>query len=157
METSLIGKALDFGSKEYGFESHVSNIKFALIYLIQNLKLTLKHKKLFFIAPFSKNFLFFLFFFKKIGLIRFFLIFKKNKKNYFKIFFFFYKNKFSYLNLNCYLKPSKKYFISFNALKLLNFKLKNSICLISNSNSLNDQSFALNKKLGGRLIMLVSI
>ena len=26
METSLIGKALDFGSREYGFESHVSNL-----------------------------------------------------------------------------------------------------------------------------------
>ena len=25
METSLIGKAVDFGSKEYGFEPHVSN------------------------------------------------------------------------------------------------------------------------------------
>ena len=26
METSLIGKAVDFGSKEYGFEPHVSNL-----------------------------------------------------------------------------------------------------------------------------------
>ena len=31
METSLIGKAVDFGSKEYGFEPRVS--KFVLLYL----------------------------------------------------------------------------------------------------------------------------
>ena len=31
METSLIGKAVDFGSKEYGFEPHVSNYSLKLI------------------------------------------------------------------------------------------------------------------------------
>ena len=34
METSLIGKAVDFGSKEYGFEPHVSNYPNQPLYIL---------------------------------------------------------------------------------------------------------------------------
>lgn len=34
METSLIGKAVDFGSKEYGFEPHVSNYANQPLYIL---------------------------------------------------------------------------------------------------------------------------
>ena len=49
METSLIGKALDFGSNEYGFESRVSKYNFQkllrIYYKIQHMR---EKKTLFF-------------------------------------------------------------------------------------------------------------
>lgn len=56
METSLIGKAADFGSEEYGFESHVSNM-FAnsSINTINHINLNLKKKKLKFEFKFNKK------------------------------------------------------------------------------------------------------
>ena len=49
METSLIGKALDFGSRQYGFESRVSNYQMSLhpyTHFLNHLKLASFRKRL---------------------------------------------------------------------------------------------------------------
>lgn len=50
METSLIGKALDFGSNEYGFESRVSNVANKLyVTFISQYNVAIRKKKQFFL------------------------------------------------------------------------------------------------------------
>ena len=47
METSLTGKALDFGSNEYGFDPRVSNMRYnSYAYVINHLNLAVSRKKL---------------------------------------------------------------------------------------------------------------
>ena len=47
METSLTGKALDFGSSEYGFDPRVSNIRYnSYAYVVNHLNLAISKKKL---------------------------------------------------------------------------------------------------------------
>jgi ribosomal protein S8 len=47
LETSLTGKALDFGSSEYGFDPRVSNIRYnSYAYVVNHLNLAISKKKL---------------------------------------------------------------------------------------------------------------
>ena len=58
METSLIGKAIDFGSIEYGFESHVSNTMTkinAIAHLMNHLKIATNQKSLYFDVHITKR------------------------------------------------------------------------------------------------------
>ena len=56
METSLIGKALDFGSNEYGFDPRVSNIRYnTYAYVVNHLNLAISRKKLFIKIKYTKK------------------------------------------------------------------------------------------------------
>ena len=61
METSLIGKALNFGFNECEFESRVSNIySYSLNYTLNQININLKKRNLkFYIRNTQKNFNFF--------------------------------------------------------------------------------------------------
>ena len=94
METSLTGKALNFGFNEYGFESHVSNISTLFTNNIVNLiNLNSNKNNLWFTIYFTKSFFNFIIFLKSIKLIENFLLFKKNNKIYITVKLFYIKKK----------------------------------------------------------------
>lgn len=94
METSLIGKALNFGFNEYGFESRVSNIlyNYHISYILNAININKAHRNLIFKINFSKNNLIFLKILKSLNFIHKFLIIKKNNKLFFYIYLYYFKN-----------------------------------------------------------------
>ena len=112
METSLIGKALNFGFNEYRFESCVSN---DIIYnnccnhLINNISFNSKNKKLTFNVFINKKTVRLLILLKKINFISNYVIFFKNKKTLITITPSYAKNLSLYLFFKFLSKPTKKY------------------------------------------------
>lgn len=153
METSLTGKALNFGFNEYGFESHVSNISTLFTSNIINLiNLNTNKNNLWFTIYFTKSFFNFIIFLKSIKIIENFLILKKNNKLYITIKLFYTKKKKIILNYKNFSKTSRIFFISLKALKFLKFKTGTSIYIISTSDGLLNISSCLKKKKSGFLL-----
>lgn len=113
MEISLIGKASAFGTDEYGFESHISNInKLSLNYLHNRLSCRNISKHSFMIMKYTKWTLFLLHKFKYEGVILNFFIWNKKLKV-----FFMYPGcltVFRYITFN--FKNKSKYTISYKSL-----------------------------------------
>lgn len=154
METSLTGKALNFGFNEYGFESRVSNLlyNYSINYLMNHLVLGIKNKKMFFLIQYNKKYFDLLKLLKNINFISSFsFILKNNKKHilispkYNKIFSFLYF--FKLLST-----PTKKYFISVKALKLLSLRSGNAVYVLSTDMGILTHFNAINKNVGGFLL-----
>ncbi len=159
METSLTGKALDFGSNEYGFESHVSNLyNYYLNYVLNKIKINQSKKSLFFDIIFSKKNLNIVILFKNLGLIRRFYILKhKNGRFIIRLFILFYKNLPLFLDFKIISKPSISYYISTKALKIIDSRTLNSIFLLSTSFGIITHKEALSLNIGGKLLLSFSI
>jgi ribosomal protein S8 len=118
--------------------------------------LSLKNKKLYFLMPFSSKFFFYTSLFKKLGLIKTFFILKKNNIKFLKICFFFYKN----LPILNYIKlisnSAKNYTISYNSLRLLSKRTKNSLFLLSTTTGVISHNEALKMKIGGRILFQIT-
>lgn len=156
METSLIGKALNFGFNDYGFESRVSNITTINwnSYVLNHLKLNILKKNFYFNIVFNKTIWKVLKTLKKIGLIlNYNLIFLNNVYS-FQITLFFYKMLTFYKNIKLISTKNKNFFISNYMLKLLARKIGNSIYIISTNLNLITNKLALKKKIGGKIIYL---
>lgn len=153
METSLTGKALNFGFNEYGFESHVSNISTLFTNNIVNLiNLNSNKNNLWFTIYFTKSFFNFIIFLKSIKLIENFLLFKKNNKIYITVKLFYIKKKKIILTYKNFSKSSRIFFISLKALKFLKFKTGTSVYVISTSDGLLTLSNCLKKQKSGFLL-----
>lgn len=161
METSLIGKALDFGSNDYGFESHVSNsLKiYHLAYISNFIKINSRRKNLNFIVYYNKRNLTFLTVLQSIGAIRKFITFTdyKTNKKFIKIFIYYYKNLPIYSYLKIISSPSQSYYVSFNSLRLLHKRTGGSIFLISTSRGVITHTYALRLRLGGRILAQITL
>ena len=146
MKISLIGKALNFGFKEYRFESYIFNINVNQFNLLIKLKI-IKSQIYYNIINFK-----FISFLKQCGLIKFFYIFKKKENFYIKFFLNFYK-LYSIFKKIKWISNKKKYiYIKFKTLKLLFKKTLNSILIISTKIGLVDQFTAYKLKIGGKII-----
>lgn len=159
METSLTGKALDFGSNEYGFESHVSNLyNYYLNYVLNKIKINQSKKSLYFDIIFSKKNLIIIKLLQNLGMIRRFYIIKiKNKNLKIRIFILFYKNLPLFLDFKLISKPSISFYISLNALSLLNKRTLNSVFLLSTNFGIITHKEALKLNTGGRLLASFSL
>lgn len=168
METSLIGKALNFGFNEYGFESHVSKIHYShgITYLINQIKIGALHRKIFLVSIYTTQIFNLLIFLKKIKYINFFYIFKKklkfesknlNKTNlqtsqkttFIKIYPFYHKTLLNFHSLKIMTRPSTCFFISLKALKLIEKRSDPLVLLISTSKGIMPHSEAIAKGLAG--------
>lgn len=150
METSLTGKALNFGFSDCEFDSRVSNIPFYSInYLLGQFNINLKKKKFKFIVRYTAKIFYLLKIFKKCGLIStFFLI--KNKTNVKILIHIFYSPLYRVFNdFKIISKPKKFYYISLYSLKLLSLKLANSYLILSTTKGIMDHHSALFLKTGG--------
>lgn len=152
METSLIGKALNFGFNEYGFESHVSKINYThdTAYLINQIKIGMLHKKMHLTVLYTTNIFFLLKFLKKIKYIHFFHLLK-NQKKLIQIYPFYQKNLSHLQYLKIMIKPSHSLFISLRALHLIKKRTDAFNLLISTSHGLVTHSEAIRKQISGHI------
>ena len=159
METSLIGKALNFGFNEYGFESRVSKLhyNYSMSYVTNLININKASKTLVFNINFSKHNLIFLKFFKKFSVIHKFLIVRNNNKTFIRIYLYYYKNKPTCSNFTLLSKPSKKFYISHKAMRLLKKRSGSSIFIISTPRGVLSHQDAILKKTGGIVLGFFSI
>ena len=158
METSLIGKALAFGSNEYGFESRVSNINYtsSINYLLNHLTFSSKNKKLLFKIQINKKSLKLLFILKKHCIISSFSIIKNKLKRTFVLINPSYNKR---LNINFFFKSffltNHRLQLSIRALKLIKKRTGNSIYLLSTSYGVIDHFQALENSKSGFLLGVI--
>lgn len=157
METSLIGKALNFGFNEYGFESRVSNLKnlYCYSYLINQINLNIAKKKLKLKINYKLNIIKILAIFKNSGLILNYNFKIIKKKKYITIYLCFYKNMTFFKKFKLISKPSKSYFISNKMLKLLNKKIFNTTFILLTNKEVVNLDTAIKLNLGGKILMIV--
>jgi len=119
--------------------------------------ISLKNKKLFFLITLSPKFLILATFFKKLGLIKNFLILNKfSKVKILKISFFFIKSLPIVNYIRLISTSSKIYIISYASLRLLTKKTKNSLFLISTSRGLLNHNDAIKIKTGGQVCFQIA-
>lgn len=154
METSLTGKALNFGFNEYGFESHVSNIpsNYSISYVINSINIHYAHKIFSFKIIYTKKNINLIKLFKKLNFISDYLIIHSTKKLQILIKLKYLKNLKIIKNFKLISKPSKNHYISLKALKLLNERTHNSVYLISTSQGIITHFQALRKKISGFVV-----
>jgi ribosomal protein S8 len=155
METSLIGKALNFGFSEYRFESYVSNFITSYtpyIYLLNHLKLAFANKNFFFIIDFKVKLLPLLKLFYKLNIIRRFTIEKTLTCRIFPNYTKFSKPITSIKN---YYRLKNPIIIKKNSLNLLSKSLGNSVLVLETSKGLLTHKEALLNGLGGVLLFII--
>lgn len=155
METSLNGKALNFGFSDYGFESRVSNLLYnhAYSYLINHIKINSAKKKLSFMLPFTRKIFQLLLVIKTEGFVSRYVVYKnKNGKKLVKIYLLFYRLTSLAKSFKMLSTPSKFHFISYSALRMVNKKLSNTVFVISTPRGLMPHSLALQQKIGGLVV-----
>lgn len=157
METSLIGKALNFGFNEYRFESYVSNLKnnYCYSYLINQINLNIAKKKLKFKIIYKLNIIKILNIFKNLGFILNYNLIIIKKKKYIIVYLCFYKNISFFKKFKLISKPSKAYFISNKMLKLLNKKTFNSVFILLTNKEIINHKTAIKLNLGGKMLMML--
>ena len=154
MGTSLIGKAVDFGSKEYGFESRVSKVSLLSdSLLLNNVNLSLGKKR--FLnsrVSFSKRNLLLIKFLKSLGVVvDYRLVFQKNRK-FIVYSVFFYKNSNFFHRIRCVSTSSKKFYITYRALCIASSYLNSTTIILSTSRGLMTHFQALKFKIGGLIL-----
>lgn len=159
METSLNGKALDFGSSDYGFESHVSKLPYNYFcsYLLNHLRLNSSKKSLSFEIVYTKKIYSLLKLLSKIGIVRNFFFIKKKKNIFIKIFIYFFKNSPLCKHLKLISTPSRSFFISLKGLKLLSLRTGGSVYVLSTSLGLLTHIDAIKNKIGGKFLMFITV
>lgn len=157
MGTSLTGKALDFGSKEYGFESHVSkNMPYnKYAFLINHINLLTASRQRWAIIRYNKKILPLLNIFYKIGLINSF-IFVNKSKTLVKISPFIYKKTTFFKGVRLISTSSKVFTLKFNALKILNISLGETVLILETSKGLLTHKEALRLRIGGRILCILN-
>lgn len=159
METSLIGKALNFGFNDYGFESRVSSLSYnyAPIFVLNAIKINKAKKLPFFKIKYTRKVFFYVKLFNSLNYIYRFEILKINNCLYLQIYLNYINLNITSVNLKLYTKPSHFFFISLKALKLLDKKIGNSLFLISTTYGVITHRQAISKNTGGLLYGFYSL
>ena len=168
METSLIGKALDFGSNEYGFDPRVSNIQYnTYAYVVNHLNLAIARKKLFIRIVHTKKTLSLVKVLFKIGYISNYSIINSSLQNninktgnssngYIYINLVFFKHTPFFKSLRLVSSPSKKHVTTLKALGTINTSIKSSVLILSTPHGLMDHKEALRVGTGGTILCIAS-
>ena len=158
METSLIGKALDFGSNEYGFDPRVSNMRYnSYAYVINHLNLAITRKKLFIKIKHTRKTLELVKALYKVGYINSFSVSTGDYKNSFiYISPSFFKNTPFFKAVRLVSTPSKKHFTTLKALYVMDKTLNSSIIILSTPQGLIDHKEAIRMRTGGIILCIAS-
>lgn len=153
METSLTGKALNFGFNEYGFESRVSkmNCNYSVAHVVNMINIHSASKRLIFDLVFTKKIFATINLFKHLNLISSvrLITHQRNSRIAIRAHLYYYKGRRIGGNFKLISRPSKAFYISFKALTLLDKRTGNSIFLVSTTRGLITHTAAIEKKLGG--------
>ena len=162
METSLIGKAVGFGSKEYGFDSRVSNMMRynTNAYVINHVNLLISNKKGSIKIVLNRRTYRLVSLLHKVGCISHFVVTKKKNKNiqkkYLVLSSLFYRNTSFFKTIRIVSTPSRRHTISLKALKILSHSLSASVLLLSTPKGLMDHHEAINCSTGGLVVAIIS-
>ena len=159
MGTSLIGKALNFGLNEYGFESHVSKLMYNdhCNYLLNHINLNYAMKRLAFTVPFTKKTFQLCTLFKRLSVISTFFILtnKRDGKVSIKIHLFYFYGSPIHGFVRQISTKRKSYYVSYRALTLLNKRLGSSTYVLSTDLGYITHQEALLKRKGGCLLFFI--
>lgn len=171
METSLIGKALDFGSSEYGFDPRVSNIPYnTYAYVVNHLNLAVSRKKLFIKIKYTRKTLELVKALFKIGYVSNYSIIKANtptkltssyalydsQNTHIFINLVFFKNTPFFKSLRLVTTPSKKHVTTLKALSVINLSIKSSVLILSTPYGIVDHKEAIKMGTGGTILCIAS-
>ena len=121
-------------------------------YLINSININKIQKNLYFYIFFTRKNIYFLNFLKNFNFIHKYVLVKKNGLTFLKIYIYYYKNKSTCSTFKLLSKPSKRFLISYKALKLLHKRSGCSIYLISTSKGLLSHHDAIKNKIGGFVV-----
>ena len=156
METSLIGKALVFGSMQCGFESLVSNIPYYTHALVINhINLISSSRRRSTTLRYNKKALALLAILKKLGVINSCVILSKSKK-LLKISPLTYKKTPFFKHLRLVSTPSKSFTVRLSTLKILNASIGQTIIILETSKGLMTHQDALKKHISGRILCVIT-
>lgn len=158
MGTSLIGKAVDFGSKEYGFEPRVSNMYYNPVSLISNhVNLALSKKSFKNKVVLTKANLKLLKLLRSVGCVNNLSVLSSHGNHNFITFsVFLYRNSTFFYKVRPVSTSSKKFFLSYRALKMISTNLKSTLIILSTSKGLISHKEALYLKIGGLILFVIS-
>ena len=156
MEASLIGKALDFGSKECGFKSLVSNLYYnSYAYAINHVNLITSSKKRFSLIKVNNKILNLIVLFKKLGFLNSTLL-TKNNKALIKISPFVYKQTTFFKTAKLISTPSKMFTIKYKSLRILERSIGETILILETNKGIITHKEASNLKIGGKILCILS-
>lgn len=128
-----------------------------LTYVINSININVLHKNLIFKIVFTKKNLIFIKILRKLNFINKFVIVRFGDSMFIRIYAYYYKTKQVGKGFKIMSCPSKFFFISFKALRLLDKRTGSSIFVISTSKGVITHKEALQKKIGGMLLGAFSL
>lgn len=161
METSLIGKALDFGSNECGFESLVSNLMpyYTHAYVVNHVNILLSRKQKCVQIILTKKTLRLVRVLYKNAVIKNYIIVEKTIKNkkikFIRFSGLFFKNESYFKGIRLVSTPSKKHTISLKGLNLLKKISGTSLIILETSRGIISHIDALKLGVGGLILCVV--
>lgn len=168
METSLIGKALDFGSNEYGFDPRVSNIRYnSYAYVVNHVNLATSRKKLSIKLKYTRKTFELTQALFSIGYISNYSVVSKNpfticrpqqetKFRWIYLSTSFFKNTPFFKSLRLVSTPSKKHTTTLKGLRVINLSIKSSVLILSTPYGIIDHREALRIGTGGTILCIAS-
>lgn len=168
MGTSLTGKALDFGSNEYGFDPRVSSMRYnSYAYVVNHLNLAISRKKLRIKLKYTRKTHQLVKTLFTIGYISNYIVITEgsnssnitdnfNKKTWMYINTVFYKQTPFFKSLRLVSTPSKKHTTTLKALKVINLSIKSSVVILSTPYGIIDHREALRIGTGGTILCIAS-
>lgn len=156
METSLTGKALDFGSREYGFESRVSNrmIENQYAYIFNQLQISAKGKRYSFNVRLTKAVKPVLRLLQTLNVVRRFHRFEKGG-NIYRVFPTYSRFRKSGRTLKVYTAKRGRVNLSYHSLRLLNFNCPSSYYILETTKGVITHKDAIRYRQGGLLLAIL--
>ena len=159
LETSLIGKALDFGPKECGFEPLVSNNMpyNSVAFLVNHTKFSVVSKRRWILFRCTKKMLPILAIFKRIGLLNSYILNRQNSTQLtVKLSPFFYKTSAFYKSIRLVSTPSKRFNIKLRTLQVLTKSIGEAVIILETSLGILTHTEALRLKIGGKILIVLT-
>jgi ribosomal protein S8 len=168
LETSLTGKALDFGSNEYGFDPRVSNMRYnSYAYVINHLNLAISRKKLRIRFKYTQKTLDLTKALLTIGYINNYSVSAEKstmkvintvntKNSWIYVSPVFFKNTPFYKSIRLVSTPSKKHVTTLKGLRTINLSIKSSVIILSTPYGIIDHREALRIGTGGTILCIAS-
>lgn len=159
METSLIGKALDFGPKECGFEPLVSKyIPYnSTAFLINHINMSIASRRRWILFRCTKKMIHILHLFKRLGLINSFLLINTTQKHLLiKLSPLFYKSTPFFKSVRLVSTPSKRFNLKLKTLQILEKSLGETTVILETSQGIITHRDALKLKIGGKILFVLS-
>ena len=155
MESSLIGKALVFGPREYGFESHDSKMTpfNPLVHFLNHFRFAVSKKSLYFDVEIFPRSLQLLKLFYKLNIIR---TYKKSRTNLYRVYpsYSIYRNRTRVIK--SYFRSSHYLTVPLSLLRVANINRPYSFIVLETHKGIITHKEALKLNISGRIIMHIN-